>query len=38
MSSIYSELFRARWSPIIMDEWTRNLLAKRPDIELSILS
>ncbi len=31
-------LFRARWSPTIMDEWTRNLLAKRPDMEPSIRS
>ncbi|QNG45327.1 PIN domain-containing protein [Sphingobium yanoikuyae] len=31
-------LFRARWSPTIMDEWTRNLLAKRPDLESSIRS
>ena len=26
-------LFRARWSPTIMDEWTRNLLDRRPDME-----
>ncbi|MBV1690437.1 PIN domain-containing protein [Novosphingobium sp. G106] len=29
-------LFRARWSPRIIDEWTRNLLAHRPDFKLSI--
>lgn len=29
-------LFRARWSPTIMDEWTRNLLERRPDFEASI--
>lgn len=29
-------LFRARWSPTILDEWQRNLLAKRPNLEASI--
>jgi predicted nucleic acid-binding protein len=29
-------LFRARWSPTIMDEWTRNLIERRPDFEASI--
>lgn len=27
-----TDLFRARWSEAIHEEWTRNLLAKRPDI------
>jgi predicted nucleic acid-binding protein len=31
-------LFRARWSSTILDEWTRNLLAKRPELESSIKS
>lgn len=26
-------LFRARWTAMIHDEWTRNLLAKRPDLD-----
>jgi predicted nucleic acid-binding protein len=29
-------LFRARWSPTIMDEWTRNLLSAKPELENSI--
>ncbi len=29
-------LFRARWSPTILDEWKRNLLAKKPELEPSI--
>lgn len=29
-------LFRARWSPTILDEWKRNLLAHRPDYEASM--
>lgn len=28
-----TDLFRARWSDMIHDEWTRNLLAARPDLE-----
>lgn len=28
-----TDLFRARWSDMIHDEWTRNLLARRPDLE-----
>jgi len=28
-----TDLFRARWSDMIHDEWTRNLLALRPDLE-----
>jgi predicted nucleic acid-binding protein len=31
-------LFRARWSPTIIDEWRRSLLARRPDKEASIMS
>lgn len=27
--------FRARWSEQIHHEWTRNLLRKRPDLDLS---
>jgi predicted nucleic acid-binding protein len=31
--SLASEgIFRARWTALIHDEWTRNLLAKRPDL------
>src|SRR5688572_7184384 len=29
--------FRARWSEQIHDEWTRNLLAKRPDLRVERL-
>ncbi|MCA3627248.1 MAG: PIN domain-containing protein [Methylobacterium sp.] len=31
-------LFRARWSPQILDEWTRNLLADKPHLAGSIQS
>ncbi len=31
-------LFRARWSSEILDEWTRNLIAKKPHIEDSVRS
>lgn len=31
-------LFRARWSEQILDEWTRNLLKSRPDLEKSVRS
>ena len=31
-------LFRARWSPLILDEWKRSLLEKRPDLEVSVNS
>ena len=27
-----SDLYRARWSELIHDEWTRNVLASRPDL------
>jgi predicted nucleic acid-binding protein len=27
-----SDLYRARWSDMIHDEWTRNVLASRPDL------
>lgn len=27
-----SDLYRARWSDLIHDEWTRNVLASRPDL------
>ena len=33
-----TDLFRARWSDDIHDEWIRNLLAKRPDLTLTQLS
>ena len=26
-----SDLYRARWSDLIHDEWTRSVLASRPD-------
>lgn len=29
-------LFRARWSSLILDEWRRSLLARKPDREASI--
>lgn len=29
-------LFRARWSPMIIDEWKRSLLAQKPHLEASI--
>lgn len=28
-----SDLYRARWSELIHDEWTRNVLASRPDLK-----
>ncbi|MBK1620612.1 PIN domain-containing protein [Lamprobacter modestohalophilus] len=28
-----TDLFRARWSDMIHDEWTRNVLAQRPDLK-----
>lgn len=31
-------LFRARWSPQILDEWTRSLLAAKPGLAESVLS
>ncbi|WP_193172688.1 PIN domain-containing protein [Nisaea nitritireducens] len=31
-------LFRARWSPEILNEWTRNLLEQKPHLEKSIHS
>lgn len=27
-----SDLYRARWSDMIHDEWTRNVLISRPDL------
>jgi hypothetical protein len=32
-----SDLFRARWSDLIHDEWTRNVLANRPELSHSQL-
>ena len=29
-------LFRARWSPTILDEWRRNLIAQKPGYEASM--
>lgn len=29
-------LFRARWSSVILDEWTRNLIRIKPDLQKSI--
>ena len=29
-------LFRARWSPAILDEWRHSLLARRPELSASI--
>jgi predicted nucleic acid-binding protein len=29
-------LFRARWSPTIIDEWRRSLLARKPELKVSI--
>jgi len=31
-------LFRARWSPEILDEWARNLVAEKPHLEASVRS
>lgn len=28
-----TDLFRARWTEVILDEWSRNLLANRPDLK-----
>src|SRR4051812_40819257 len=33
MQLALADLFRARWSEEIHDEWTRNVLANRPDIK-----
>ncbi|WP_199559135.1 hypothetical protein [Nioella nitratireducens] len=30
-------LFRARFTTDIIDEWTRNLIANKPDLEASVL-
>lgn len=32
MHLVLSDLYRARWSDTIHDEWTRNVLASRPDL------
>lgn len=29
-------LFRARWSPTIIEEWRRSLLANKPDLKVSV--
>jgi hypothetical protein len=28
-----TDLYRARWTQAIHDEWTRNLIANRPDLD-----
>lgn len=33
-----SDLYRARWSDMIHDEWTRNVLASRPDLNQTQLN
>ena len=33
-----ADLYRARWSDMIHDEWTRNVLASRPDLTAEQLS
>jgi len=33
-----TDLFRARWSHLIHDEWTRSLLRQRPDLKLDDLA
>ena len=33
-----TELFRARWSETIHDEWSRSLLADKPDIALEAIA
>ena len=33
MQLAVADLFQARWTEAIHDEWTRNLLADRPDIK-----
>lgn len=33
-----SDLYRARWSDMIHDEWTRNVLANRPDLTANQLN
>jgi hypothetical protein len=32
-----TDLFRARWTDMIHEEWIRNVLARRPDIEPAAL-
>lgn len=36
LRSAEAGLFRARWSPAILDEWRRSLLVRRPELEGSI--
>ena len=33
-----AEIFQARWSKRILDEWTRNVIKRMPQIRDSILS
>lgn len=32
-----TDLFRARWTDAIHDEWTRNLIEDRPDLDPSMI-
>ena len=32
-----TDLYRARWTDTIHDEWTRNVLKQRPDLKLEDL-
>jgi hypothetical protein len=38
MQLALSDLFRARWTDQIHDEWIRNVLKTRPDLSLNQLS
>lgn len=33
-----TRIFRAKWTDLIHDEWTRNLLIKRPDLNAEKLA
>jgi predicted nucleic acid-binding protein len=33
-----TRIFRAKWTDLIHDEWTRNLLVKRPDLNIERLT
>ena len=33
LSLAAAEIYRAKWSQQILDEWTRNLIANRPDLD-----
>jgi hypothetical protein len=38
MQLALTELFRARWTDRIHDEWTRNVLKNRPDLTVAQLN